>query len=269
MTDPEPLAGGMGNAGAVVRVGDTVRRPRGAHADANDLLLEGLCAAAFPAPVPLGNDAQNRAVFRWIDGAVAVPPYPAWSLTDEALASVGRLLRHYHDVVRIVPLPTGLEWSEEMPDPHGGPIICHNDVCPENVVFRDGEAFALLDFDFAAPGRPIWDLAQTARMWIPLRPPEFNGDRAHLDPFSRLRVIADAYGLGVDQHQELVEAILESRRAGSRFVQRRVHAGEPAFVAAWTSHGADEGNARIISWLEENTNRFLSALNKPRHTGAP
>ena len=30
----------------------------------------------------------------------------------------------------------------------GGPIVCHNDVCLENVVFRDGEAVGLLDFDF-------------------------------------------------------------------------------------------------------------------------
>ena len=29
--------------------------------------------------------------------------------------------------------------------------MCHNDVCPENVVFRDGIAVALLDFEFAAP----------------------------------------------------------------------------------------------------------------------
>ena len=30
----------------------------------------------------------------------------------------------------------------------GGPIICHNDVCLENVVFRDGQAIGLLDWEF-------------------------------------------------------------------------------------------------------------------------
>jgi hypothetical protein len=30
-----------------------------------------------------------------------------------------------------------------MRDPRGGPIVCHADICPENVVFRDGEALAL------------------------------------------------------------------------------------------------------------------------------
>ena len=42
--------------------------------------------------------------------------------------------------------------------------MCHNDVCPENVVFRDGIAVALLDFEFAAPGRPVYDVAQLARI---------------------------------------------------------------------------------------------------------
>jgi hypothetical protein len=264
MTDAEPLAGGMGNGGAVVRVGNTVRRPLGAHSDASTLLLEGLSEIGFPAPMPLGRDDEHRGVFQWIDGAVAVPPYPAWSLTDDSLASVGRLLRRYHEAVRRVVLPRGTVCSPEIPDPHGGSIICHNDVCPENVVFRDGEAVALLDFDFAAPGRPIWDLAQTARMWIPLRPPEFNGERSHLNPFSRLRVIAEAYGLEAGQHLELVEALIESRRTGSRFVRRRARAGEAAFVEAWARHGGSEGDTRITNWFEANADQFLSALDGAR-----
>src|ERR1700678_3349323 len=192
MAEPERLAGGIGNGGRVVRIGDTVRRPRGAHSHATDLLLQALAANGFPVPVPLGDDQQGRAVFKWIDGTAPTPTFPPWSLTDGALASVGRLLRRYHETVRTLSLPADLDWSEELSDPQGGTMICHNDVCPENVVFREREAVALLDFDFAAPGRPVWDLAQAARMWIPLRPGDFNGNRAHLDPFRRIRVLADA-----------------------------------------------------------------------------
>ena len=50
-----------------------------------------------------------------------------------------------------------------MADPDGGSVMCHNDVCLENVVFRDGRAVTLLDFDFAAPGRRSFDLAAFAR----------------------------------------------------------------------------------------------------------
>jgi Ser/Thr protein kinase RdoA (MazF antagonist) len=41
----------------------------------------------------------------------------------------------------------------------GDVVICHNDVFPEYVVYRDGIAFALLGFDFAAPGRRVYDVA--------------------------------------------------------------------------------------------------------------
>ena len=46
--------------------------------------------------------------------------------------------------------------------------MCHNDVCPENVVLRDGIAVALLDFEFAAAGRPVYDLALLARLCVPI-----------------------------------------------------------------------------------------------------
>jgi aminoglycoside phosphotransferase (APT) family kinase protein len=160
--------------------------------------------------VPNGRDEEGRETFEWIEGDVPVPPYPAWSLTDEALASVGRMLRRYHDAVRSFAPASAVAWSDELADPCGGPTVCHNDASPENVVFRDGEAVALLDFDLAARGRPVWDLANTARMWIPLRPPELAGERAHLDPLHRLAVLAAGYSLDDRDHQPLVDAILLS-----------------------------------------------------------
>ncbi len=94
----------------------------------------------------------------FIPGEVAVPPYPDWFQTDDVLASIADLLRRFHAAGRSFD-PAGGTWSDEMADPVGGPIVVHNDVCPENVVFRDGVAVGLLDFDFAAPGRPVYDLA--------------------------------------------------------------------------------------------------------------
>ena len=250
----------MGNRGDVVRVRDTVRRPVGDHTPAVSLLLQHLATEGFPAPVPSGRDEEGRETFAWIEGDVPVPPFPAWSLTDEVLASVASLLRRYHDAVSSFAPPLDLSWSRELADGCGGPIVCHNDVCPENVVFRNGEAIALLDFDLAAPGRRVWDLAHTARMWIPLRPPELAGERAHLDPFHRLAVLASGYGLGVREHQPLVDAIVISKQLGTRFVERRLRAGAPAFVEAWEQRGGKVGDDRLITWLEENRGAFLRAL---------
>lgn len=71
----------------------------------------------------------------------------------------------------------GLTRDDSRADPAGGTLVCHNDVCPENVVFRDGTALALLDFDFAAPGRPVFDLAHLARPCVPI---EDDFDQARL-----------------------------------------------------------------------------------------
>jgi hypothetical protein len=258
----ERLAGGMGNGGRVLRRGGVVLRPTGPHSVAVTALLQALAATRFTAPVPLWKSSDDVQAFSWIGGEVALPPFPAWSMSEEALVSVVRLLRDYHEAVAGLALPRGLRWSSEgVRDPRGGPVICHNDVCPENVVFRSCRAFALLDFDFAAPGRPVWDLANLARMWCPLRPPglEVEG-MAGLDPLDRLRVIARAYGLRVDEHAEFVEAILESARLASEFLRRRLLAGEPAFLEAWGPLGAGAAVERVLAWVCGQRDAMLAAL---------
>lgn len=255
----EPLPGGLGNGGRVVRVGATVRRPHGPHSSAIFELLAHLERRAFPAPL-LVETAPGEDVFRWIDGEVAVPPYPAWSLSDDALASVGGLLRSYHDAVCEFRPPNHARWSSELRDPHGGSIICHNDVCPENVVFNSGAAVALLDFDLAAPGRAVWDLASAARMWVPVRVPLGGNERDQLDRPRRLRVLADAYGLPQSDREQLVEAIIEGKRMGIEFVRRRVLAGETAFVQMWERQGGADGEQRAMEWLYDQRVRLLKAL---------
>lgn len=257
----EQLAGGMGNGGTVVRIGDTVVRPAGPHERATVALLRALTATGFPAPVPIGTTGDGRSRFAWIDGDVGVAPFPDWVMTDHALASAGRLLRSYHEAVATLKLPNRLSWSDELADPEGGPIICHNDICPENVVYRDRRAVALLDFDFAAPGRPLWDLAQMARMWSPLRPPELAAPGTNrLDPFHRLSVLTAAYGLPRSDHDEFVEAIVQSGRQADRFLRRRLAAREPAFVRAWTPLGGETALARILLWLHDGQGQMRAAL---------
>lgn len=156
--------------------------------------LDYLVANGFQAPAPRGQDSSGREILSFIPGDVPIPPYPEWALTDEALDSLGRLLRRYHNAAFSFALDDP-HWSDELRDPTGTELICHNDVCLENVVFRNGQAVALLDFDFAAPGRAIWDLAMTAGMCVPIRPPDVPlAGQGAFDPFGRLAVLARAYG---------------------------------------------------------------------------
>ena len=183
-----------------MRSGDEVHRPANAHSTAIHGFLSALAAAGFDgASLPLGIEAgRERLVF--VAGDVPVPPYPLWAQDDTALASITRLLRRFHAASRGFD-PSASTWSTEMQDPVGattiGAVMCHNDVCLENVVFRAGNAVALLDFDFAAPGRPIYDLAQMARMCIPIDD-DTNAARLGWEPVDRprrLRLVADEYGL--------------------------------------------------------------------------
>jgi Ser/Thr protein kinase RdoA (MazF antagonist) len=258
--DALELPGSTANHGRVVRIGRTVRRPpRPIRLGVRDL-LEHLAGCGFPAPVPLGVDEEGREVYEWIEGEVATSPFPAWALTDEALASVGRLLRRYHDAAADFRPPREARWASDLADPGGGALVCHNDVCPENVVFRDGEAYALLDFDYAAPGRAVWDLSAAARMWIPLRPPERPDPRSGLDRPRRLAILARAYGLTADDHEQFLDAIVAGKRVGSSFVRGRVAVGDVAFVEMWRRRGGAAGNDRIVEWLEASREEFLAAL---------
>ncbi|MEO6989716.1 MAG: phosphotransferase [Aquihabitans sp.] len=256
------LHGGVANAGAVVRRGPHVLRPANEHS--RSILwflsqLEGVGFDGAPSPVALDPDGRERLLF--VPGDVAIPPFPAWAQSDQALQSVTRLIRELHDASELVDA-SGLSWSSEMADPEGGPVICHNDVCLENVVFRDGRAVALLDFDFAAPGRRSFDVASFARMCVPIDD-DISSARLGWQPADRprrLRLVCDAYGLDVAGRSEVIGSLSTTISAGGRFVQRHAEAGEPGFVKMWAEMGGMERFDRRRTWWAEARPEFEAAL---------
>lgn len=149
-----------------------------------------------------------------------------------------------------------------MADPQGGPVLCHNDVCLENVVFRSGRAVALLDSDFAAPGRRVFDVASFARMCVPvdddINTAQLGWSDADLP--GRLRLVVDAYGLAHHERIEVLEILDRSIEAGREFVRRRVEAGEPGFVKMWEEMGGGERFDRRRRWWAEERASFAAAL---------
>ena len=140
--------------------------------------------------------------------------------------------------------------------------MCHNDVCLENVVFRAGNAVALLDFDYVAPGRPIYDLAQMARMCVPIDD-DTNAVRLGWEPSDRprrLRLVADEYGLDARGRVELLEILAMSIARGGEFVRRRVEAGDPNFVRMWDEMGGAARFDRRREWFNERHEQFVNAL---------
>ena len=189
VNEPEvPLAGGRLTAG-VVRVGDTVRRPGGAHSAFVDRLLRHLDAVGFEsAPRALGVDERGRDVLTFIAGWV---PPNLDHFPDGTLTAVARLLRRFHDAT------AGSEFAA------GHEVVCHNDPSPCNVVFVAGRPVALIDFDAAAPGARLRDVAYAGWLWTLSAdddaPPVAEQAR-------RLRLMAESYGLR--DTTGLVDAVL-------------------------------------------------------------
>jgi aminoglycoside phosphotransferase (APT) family kinase protein len=258
----EPLLGGIANSGHVVRVGSHVLRPSTSHSASLHEFLRALRQAGFDGvPTPVGIDADGRERLVFIEGEVPVPPYPAWSQSDRALASVATLLRRLHDAGRGFDAE-GLGWNDALADPAGGTVVCHNDVEPSNVVFRDGIAVALLDFEFAAPGRPVYDLAHLARLCVPI---DDDVDQSRLgwrpaDRPARLRLVADAYGLDRHGRFELLEAVDDAIDRIEAAVRRAVDAGDTNATALWNRTGGQERFDRRRRWWADHHDDFASAL---------
>lgn len=177
----------------VVRVGDTVRRPRGPNAELMRTVLLRLEQTGFDAaPRWLGIDDRNRDVLSWIEGEtftdrgrlhpyVGDPPERV-TFSEEQVAAAFRLLRRYHDAF-------------------GDEPVCHGDFGPWNLVWRNGLPVGLIDFDDVHAGEAAEDVAYALRTFVSYGLGETDPEEA----LRRTRVALGAYGPGFD-----VAALLEA-----------------------------------------------------------
>ena len=234
---------------SVVRVGDTVRRATGPWTPAVHALLRHLEHIGFDgAPRVLGIDAEGREVLTYVEGETPALPPPVWAATDEALAGVARLLRGYHDAVEGFEPPADAAWRRWLGAPAEPETICRSDLQPPNVVFRAAAPVAFIDWDFAAPGPRLWDVAAAAANWVPLGgaegwPPVERGPR--------LRMLCDVYGLERNERARLLDLVATRRRVGYESHRRWAAAGVPGFVELWAA-GSGEAILSDLRWLERS-----------------
>ncbi|MER5327123.1 aminoglycoside phosphotransferase family protein [Streptosporangium roseum] len=274
-SEPEiALVGGDVTEG-VVRVGDTVRRPVGFNAPLVHAVLRHLEVVGFAgAPRFLGIDAAGREVLTFVTGEVAGQPRPTWIADEARLASVGRLVRAYDDAVMSFVLPegvrpfSGLTELTELPGMPPAPpcpteLVGHMDCTPDNIVFRDGQAAALIDFDLAKPVSRVDEVCNAMLHWAPL------GDPVDADPLlrdvdvpRRCRILADAYGMSDTDRCRLVEvAVLRSRRAW--FSMRQIAETQGGGWARMWQEGVGDRIKRREAWLDRNGAAIEAALTAP------
>jgi hypothetical protein len=267
-SEPEvPLLGGDVTEG-VVRVGATVRRPMGRNAPFIHALLQHLETVGFDgAPRYLGVDAAGREVLTFVEGEVAGRPYPAWIADESRLASVGRLLRRYDDAAAsfVAPEHLTLGLSPDPPDlppppAHESELIGHLDITPENVVFRDAAAYALIDFDLVRPAGRVDELYNAMLYWAPLNDPQDVDPMLRgLDAPRRCRILADAYGMSDRDRSRLVEvAVLRTRRSW-HLMKHRAEVDGGGWQRMW-NEGVGDVIKRREAWLDRNGSAVEAAL---------
>ncbi|MEA2518675.1 MAG: hypothetical protein QOF49_755, partial [Chloroflexota bacterium] len=138
--------------------------------------------------------------------------------------------------------------------------VCHNDLFPENVVFRGGRPVALIDFAMAAPGRPVWDLAIAAELWCPLGDPAWRDQHpADLDGIRRIGILARGYGLDADQAEQLVGAVMEERAHSTANIRAEISAGNESWIRNWAAAGGDDRAAADDAWIAANRAALVRA----------
>jgi hypothetical protein len=252
-----PLSGGTANRGLVIRVGDTVLRPTAPCWPATHALLAHLRTVGFQgAPQVLAANAATE-VLTYIDGRAAVPPLPADTLTDAALVSVAELLSRYHEAARSFD-PAGYQWPRPIPARFRTGLVSHNDVHPANLVFRDGRAVGLIDFDLAGPGSAAWDIAAAARNWAPLQDDQDITDSRQGRSLERFGIFVDACGLTRAERRLAAEAVIANHDWTFAIVTEAAAAGHPGFADYWRK--AAEPTARARQWCVRHRRDLLAAV---------
>jgi aminoglycoside phosphotransferase (APT) family kinase protein len=164
-----------------------------------------------------------------------VQPVAVWC--DDSLAAAARLVRELHDLTASTALAGGQE------------VVCHNDLSPKNTVYRDRGAglrpVAFIDWDIAAPGLRIHDVAHMCWQYVDLGPAVTDA----VEAARVVRLIADAYGL-IDRTR-LVDTILWWQDRCWRGIEAAADAGVPAMARLRELGIADQVRAQH-RWTDQH-----------------
>jgi hypothetical protein len=240
-----PLPGGFING--PVRVGDTVRRPLGARGEFVHRLLDRFERMGWSgAPRVLGVDERQREMLTFVEGQV---PWQSPRSPDvdsvASLVAVARLVREFHD------LTAGTDLAGEHE------VVCHNDLSPKNTVYReqpDGlRPVAFIDWDLAAPGARVHDLALVCWQFLDLGPTVPDAAVAG----GRMRAIADAYGFA--DRPVLLDTVVWWQDRCWRGIEAGASAGDAALVRL-----RDQGVVREVraarEWVERHRHELDAAM---------
>jgi thiamine kinase-like enzyme len=170
--------------------------------------------------------------------------------------SVADLVRRYHLAAASFD-PSGYQWPRPIPARFRTGLVSHNDVHPANLVFRDGRAVALIDFDLAGPGSAIWDFAAASRYWAPLLDEQDITDSRQGRALERFGIFLHASGLRRADRRRVAEAVVANHDWTYAIVTEAAAAGHEGFADHWRMVAEQATRAR--SWCQRHQRDLIAA----------
>ncbi|WP_120006099.1 phosphotransferase [Nesterenkonia muleiensis] len=250
MTSEDPLLLTGGNAGDVVRIGPTVRKPWSAATPSVHSFMSAVRGAGIDVPTVLGRDDQGRQVIEFIPGRLALDSGP---LTSSELIRAGGLVRAIHDASQTFQPPGESPWETFIPAP-GEELICHHDLAPWNLII--GDRWVFIDWDGSGPSTRIWDLAYAAQAFT-LNDPE----RAPDEAARCLAVFVDGYGAGPDMRQELPATMHRRAAAMHELLRSSYESGREPWASMYINGHGDHWRA-ATDYVERHQDVWARALSQ-------
>ncbi|WP_061015243.1 phosphotransferase [Microbacterium sp. CCH5-D1] len=245
--DEEVLAGGNAS-GAVVRIGDTVRKAWTAATLSVDHFVAAMRVAGVDVPEPRGRDGRGRHVVEFVPGTLAMD---GERLTVAELRRVGSMIRGIHDAsTRYTPRADAV-WETAIVAP-GAELICHNDLAPWNLVV--GDRWVFIDWDAAAPSTRLWDLAYAAQAFA-----LSDVGRDPVDASRDLAALVDGYRADDVMRRDLPRG-MEDRTAAMLALLERSHAVGDEPWASMHVDGHGDHWADALRYVREHRAVWAGAL---------
>ena len=129
-------------------------------------------------------------------------------------------------------------------------------------MFRHGRPVAFIDWDLAAAGPRIWDVAYALWHFVPLY------GSADSDPFDtsvlkpraeRARAFCDAYGMA--HRSGVIATVIRRQESVYPTYQERAAAGDEAYQRLWRM-GAGDGMRRQIAFVQRHERALRNVLER-------
>ncbi len=257
----ERLTGG--NVSNVYRSEDTVRRELKPDSEKIHRLLEHLESKGYDyAPKFLGIDEKNREILSFIEGEAGNYPLKEYMWSDEALKEIAKMLRLYHDAVS--DFPSLNEWTPIDNTPNNLEVVCHNDFAIYNIIFNQEMPVGIIDFDVAAAGPRLWDIAYTLYTCVPLsrhyhtekgEEVRYNSTGDAERKKRRVKLFFETYGIEGMQEGYL-DMVLLRLEGLCKYMKRKAAEGDIAFQKM-VDEGHYEHYQKDIKFIREHGKEWI------------